>query len=68
MEATLNTGGKTKSGLALSALLKARLGTSNEPTTLTPYEQKLLQQDLQEGLALLERRQAEAATTSAVLV
>jgi hypothetical protein len=44
MDKNSKTGGMLPSAIALNAALKARLGDSQEPTMLTPYELELLRQ------------------------
>lgn len=55
METNSKTGGVLPSVMALNASLNQRLGTSHEPTMLTPYEQKLLRQAGEEADALFEQ-------------
>ena len=55
MEKNLKTGGVPPSVTALNASLNQRLGTSQEPTMLTPYEQELLRQVGEEVDAQIEQ-------------
>lgn len=61
MENNSNTGGLLPSVIALNASLNQRLGTSQEPTMLTPSEQELLRQvadDVEAQLSQSDRLKA----------
>lgn len=53
METNSKNGGLLPSVIALNASLNQRLGTSSEPTMLTPYEIELLRQSEREASAML---------------
>ncbi len=55
MEKNSNNGGLLPSAIALNASLNQRLGTSQEPTMLTPSEQELLRQAADEVEAYLDQ-------------
>ena len=61
MEKNSKTGGLLPSAIALNASLNQKLGTSQEPTMLTPYEIELLRQvekEIDEKMARSERLKA----------
>ncbi len=61
MEKNSKTGGMLPSAIALNASLNQRLGTSQEPTMLTPSEQELLrrvEKEVDEQLSKSERLKA----------